>query len=129
LNEISRDNGQRRIYVEANVRGNDLGSFVSQAQARIAQDVRFAGRMHSRMGRAVPEPASRHRKAGHPGADLPAHDLRGAHFGAGRSGAGGLVFTAVPLALAGGVFAIALRGIPFSVSTAVGFIAVSGVAC
>jgi len=40
----------------------------------------------------------------------------------------GLVFTAVPLALAGGVFAIALRGIPFSVSTAVGFIAVSGVA-
>ncbi|MDN8999705.1 efflux RND transporter permease subunit, partial [Staphylococcus aureus] len=38
------------------------------------------------------------------------------------------VLTAVPLALAGGVFALALRGIPFSISAAVGFIAVSGVA-
>jgi cobalt-zinc-cadmium resistance protein CzcA len=128
LNEISRDNGHRRIYIEANVRGNDLGSFVSDAQKRIAQQVKLPAGMYIEWGGQFQ--------------NLQAATARLAilvpicllmifavlTLALGEAVLAGLVFTAVPLALAGGVFAIALRGIPFSVSTAVGFIAVSGVA-
>ena len=80
------------------------------------------------MGRAVPEPASGHQAPGHHRACLLRADCRGAVHGdrqrrADRHGA-----DSRPLALAGGVFALALRGIPFSISASVGFIAVSGVA-
>ena len=83
----------------------------------------------ARMGRPVREKSS----AGHPPAGVRRSGLHGLDFRALYMALGSMplaltVFTAVPLALAGGVFAIALRGIPFSVSAAVGFIAVSGVA-
>jgi cobalt-zinc-cadmium resistance protein CzcA len=128
LNEISRDNGRRRIYVEANVRGNDLGSFVSEAQKRIADEVTLPAGMTIEWGGQYQ--------------NLQAATARLVilvpiclvmifavlYLALGEAALAALVFTAVPMALAGGVFAIALRGIPFSVSTAVGFIAVSGVA-
>ncbi len=128
LNEISRDNGKRRIYVEANVRGRDLGSFVSEAQKRIDAEVRL--------------PAGSWLEWGGQFQNLQAATQRLAivvpvcfvlifamlYLALGSAALAATVFAAVPLALAGGVFAIALRGIPFSVSAAVGFIAVSGVA-
>jgi cobalt-zinc-cadmium resistance protein CzcA len=128
LNEISRDNGKRRIYVEANVRGRDLGSFVDEAQRRIDQEVKL--------------PAGSWLEWGGQYQNLQAATQRLAivvpicfvlifamlYMAMGSAALAGMVFSAVPLALAGGVFAIALRGIPFSVSAAVGFIAVSGVA-
>ena len=128
LNEVSRDNGKRRLYVEANVRGGDLGSFVSQAQQRIEREIKLPAGMFVEWGGQYQ--------------NLQAATARLAvvvpmcfilifvvlYLALGSAALAGTVFTAVPLALAGGVFAIALRGIPFSVSAAVGFITVSGVA-
>jgi heavy metal efflux system protein len=128
LNEISRNNGKRRIFVEANVRGRDLGSFVDEAQSAIARDVRIPpgswlewGGQFKNLQRAV-----RRLQLVVP---ICMVLISGALYMAlGSMPLAFTVFTAVPLAMAGGVFAIALRGIPFSVSAAVGFIAVSGVA-
>jgi cobalt-zinc-cadmium resistance protein CzcA len=128
LNEISRDNGKRRIYVEANVRGRDIGSFVAEAQALIGKDVKLPpGSWLEWGGQFQNLEAAKERLA----VVVPVClilifatlyiCLRSARLAL-------VVFTAVPLALAGGVFTLALRGIPFSVSAAVGFIAVSGVA-
>jgi heavy metal efflux system protein len=128
LNEVSRDNGKRRIYVEANVSGRDLGSFVSDAQSRIARDVKLPPGMWIEWGGQFQ--------------NLQAATARLAivvpicfvlifavlYLALGSASLAATVFTAVPLALAGGVFSIALRGIPFSISASVGFIAVSGVA-
>jgi heavy metal efflux system protein len=128
LNEISRDNGKRRIFVEANVRERDIGSFVDEAQSAIARDVRIPpgswlewGGQFKNLQRAVRRlelvvPICMALIAGALYMALDSIPLAFA------------VFTAVPLAMAGGVFALAMRGIPFSVSAAVGFIAVSGVA-
>jgi heavy metal efflux system protein len=128
LNEISRDNGKRRIFVEANVRGRDIGSFVDEAQSAIARDVQIPpgswlewGGQFKNLQRAV-----RRLELVVPVCLVL---IAGALFMAlGSMPLTFTVFTAVPLAMAGGVFAIALRAIPFSVSAAVGFIAVSGVA-
>jgi heavy metal efflux system protein len=128
LNEISRDNGHRRIYIEANVGGSDLGSFVSEAQKRIAQEVKLPAGMYVEWGGQFQnlQAATARLSILVPICLLMIFAVL--YMALGEAALAGLVFTAVPLALAGGVFAIALRGIPFSVSTAVGFIAVSGVA-
>jgi cobalt-zinc-cadmium resistance protein CzcA len=128
LNEISRDNGKRRIYVEANVRGRDIGSFVAQAQATIDRDVKLPAGSWLEWGGQFQnlEAAKRRLEIVIPVCLVL---IFATLFMALRSVALSLVvFTAVPLAIAGGVFTLALRGIPFSVSAAVGFIAVSGVA-
>ena len=128
LNEISRDNGKRRIYVEANVVGRDLGSYVDEAQARLAKEVKL--------------PAGSWMEWGGQFQNLRAATKRltiivpvclvlisaTLYMAIGNAMLTATVLTAVPLALAGGVFALVLRGIPFSISAAVGFIAVSGVA-
>jgi cobalt-zinc-cadmium resistance protein CzcA len=128
LNEISRDNGKRRVYIEANVRGRDIGSYVAEAQALIDREVKIpAGSWLEWGGQFQNLQAAKDRLA----IVIPVCLVLifAALYMALRSIALSLVvFTAVPLAVAGGVFTLALRGIPFSVSAAVGFIAVSGVA-
>ena len=126
--EISRENGKRRIVVQANVRGRDLGSFVDEAQARVAREVVLPPGPAWVGQTAVPEPSPGHGAAigGHSGLFRP--DPTGAVPSPWGSGAGRDRVHRRALALAGGVFAIALREIPFSVSSAVGFIALSGVA-
>ena len=128
LNEVSRDNGKRRIYVEANVRGRDLGSFVSEAQKRIDRDVKLPTGMYVEWGGQFQnlQAATQRLAIVVPICFLVIFAVL--YLALGEVALAATVFTAVPLALAGGVFAIALRGIPFSVSAAVGFIAVSGVA-
>jgi cobalt-zinc-cadmium resistance protein CzcA len=128
LNEISRDNGKRRIFVEVNVRGRDLGSFVAEAQSAIARDVRFPPGSWLEWGGQFKNLQQAIRRL-----EFVVPVCMVLIFGALYMALGSMsltltVFTAVPLALAGGIFAIALRGIPFSISAAVGFIAVSGVA-
>ncbi|NQE61440.1 CusA/CzcA family heavy metal efflux RND transporter [Caulobacter sp. RHG1] len=128
LNEVSRDNGKRRIYIETNVEGRDLGSFVDEAQKKIAQQVRVPAGSYIAWGGQFQNLQAASQRLG---LIVPVCFLMifGVLYLALRSAAlAGTVFTAVPLALAGGIFAIFLRGIPFSVSAAVGFIAVSGVA-
>lgn len=128
LNEVSRDNGKRRIYVEANVVGRDLGSFVDDAAARIDQQVKLpSGSWIEWGGQFQNLQAATQRLA----IIVPVCLLLitvTLYMAIGNVALTATVLTAVPLALAGGVFALALRGIPFSISAAVGFIAVSGVA-
>ncbi|MCA6125907.1 CusA/CzcA family heavy metal efflux RND transporter [Bradyrhizobium sp. WSM 1704] len=127
-NQISRENGKRRIVVTANVRGRDLGSVVEEAQAKVAQSVRLPpGYWMTWGGQSENLAAARQRLA----VVVPAcfamiFLLLLAAMGSARDAL--LVFSAVPLALTGGVAALWLRGMPFSISAAVGFIALSGVA-
>jgi len=127
-NQISRENGKRRIVVQANIRGRDIGSFVEEAQARIAAEVtvppgywvdwggQFENLIAARDRLIIVVPAC---------FALIFLLLYGA-LGSARDAI--LVFSGVPLALTGGILALWLRGMPFSISAAVGMIALSGVA-
>ena len=127
LNQVTRENGKRRVVVQINLEGRDAGSFVQEAQARIAQ---------------VKLPAGYYLKWGGQFESLQAASQRLAivvplcfaviflllYFALGGWGRALAVFLAVPLGLAGGVFTLALTGINFSVSAAVGLIVLAGVA-
>jgi len=128
LNEVSRDNGKRRIYVEANVVGRDLGGFVSDAQKAISTQVTLPVGSWIEWGGQFQnlQAASQRLAIIVPLCFILIAAVLYLAIGSGLLTA--TVLTAVPLALAGGVFALALRGIPFSISASVGFIAVSGVA-
>lgn len=126
--QISRENGKRRVVVQLNVRGGDLGTFVPAAQAAIQKQVpleegyylEWGGqfenlqRAKTRLAIVVPVALSL------------IFVLLFSAFGSARLAA--LIFTGVPLAITGGVFALVVRGLPFSISAGVGFIALSGVA-
>ncbi len=127
-NQISRNDGSRRMVVQANVRGRDLGGFVTDAQAKVKAQVKLAPgysltwggqfenlkRAEQRLGLVIPV----------------VFVLIGVllFMALGSFAEAGLVFACVPLALVGGALSLLLRGMPFSVSAAVGLIAVSGVA-
>jgi cobalt-zinc-cadmium resistance protein CzcA len=127
-NQISRENGKRRIVVQANVRGRDIGSFVQDAQARIDGGVKLqAGQWLEWGGQFENLVAARKRLSIVVPACFALIFLL--LFSAYNSVKYALiVFSCVPLALSGGVVALWLRDMPFSISAAVGFIALSGVA-
>jgi heavy metal efflux system protein len=127
--QIRREDGKRRVVVTANVRGRDLGGFVAEAQAKV----------RARLGR-LPEgywlgwggqfenfiAAKKRLSVVVPLVLGLIFVLLFASFGTIRHSL--LVFTGVPFALTGGVLALWLRGLHFSISAGVGFIALSGVA-
>lgn len=127
LNQISRENGKRRVVIQANVRGRDVGSFVAEAMPKVE---------------AVDIPAGSYLEWGGQFQNLKAASDRLMlvvpicfaaifallYLALGSFGRAVAVFAAVPLGLTGGVFALAATGIAFSVSAAVGFICLSGVA-
>lgn len=127
LNEVRRENGKRRIAVQVNLEGRDAGSFVQEAQAKIAQ---------------VKLPAGYYLKWGGQFESLQAASQRLSivvplcfavifvllYMALGGVGRALAVYLAIPLGLAGGVFTLAMTGINFSVSAAVGFIVLAGVA-
>ncbi|MBW8775972.1 MAG: efflux RND transporter permease subunit, partial [Stenotrophomonas sp.] len=126
-NQISRNNGSRRVVVQANVRGRDLGGFVGEAQAAVA-DVALPPGAYLTWGGQF-ENLQRAEKRLATVVPVVFLLIGSLLFMALRSGKEAiLVFSCVPLALVGGILALLLRGMPFSVSAAVGFIAVSGVA-
>ena len=127
-NQISRDNGKRRIVVQCNVRGRDLGGFVEEAKVRVAHDSQLpTGTWVTWGGQYEHYQDARDRLVvAVPVCFLIILLLLYTTFGNLRDAA--LVFTAVPLALTGGVTSLWLRGMPFSISAAIGFIALSGVA-
>jgi cobalt-zinc-cadmium resistance protein CzcA len=126
-NQISRENGKRRVVVQANVRGRDLGSFVAEAQAAVAAVPLPAGGWLDWGGQFENLVESQERlRVVVPVCFALIFLLLYGTFGEVRSSL--LVFSGVPLGLTGGVLALALRGMPFSISAAVGFIALSGVA-
>ena len=127
-NQISRENGKRRVVVTANVRGRDLGGFVAEAQQRITEKVRMPAGYWLHYGGTFEqlESATRRLQVVVPVALLLIFVLLFMSFGSAKDAL--IVFSGVPLALTGGVAALALRGIPLSISAGVGFIALSGVA-
>jgi cobalt-zinc-cadmium resistance protein CzcA len=127
-NQVSRENGKRRVVVTANVRGRDLGSFVNEAEARIAEKVQIPSGYWVTWGGQFEQlvSATQRLMIVIPLALSLILVLLYMMFGNFRDGL--LMFTGVPFALSGGVLALWLRGIPLSISAAVGFIALSGVA-
>ena len=127
-NQISRENGKRRVVVQANVRGRDIAGVVQEAQARIASQVRLpAGTWLEWGGQFENLERARSRLAiVVPLCFVLILSLLYSAVGSWRKTA--IIFTGVPLALVGGVAALWLRGLPFSITAAVGFIALSGVA-
>lgn len=127
-NQVSREDGKRVVVVTANVRGRDIGSFVAEASLQIQQGVNMPAGYWTTWGGTFEqlESATARLKAVVPVALLLVFMLLFAMFNNFRDGV--LVFTGVPFALTGGIIALWLRGIPLSISAAVGFIALSGVA-
>ncbi len=127
-NQISRENGKRRIVVSANVRGRDLGSFVADTEAALAEKIKVPAGYWTTWGGQFEQlqSAAQRLQVVVPVALLLVFTLLFAMFNNVKDGL--LVFTGIPFALTGGVLALWLRGIPLSISAAVGFIALSGVA-
>ncbi|MCI0666478.1 MAG: CusA/CzcA family heavy metal efflux RND transporter, partial [Methylococcaceae bacterium] len=127
-NQISRENGKRRVVVTANVRGRDIGSFVQDAQALIREQVDVPSGYWITWGGQFEQliSAVQRLQIVVPIALGLVFMLLYTVFGNVRDGL--LVFTGVPFALTGGVFLLWLRDIPLSISAGVGFIALSGVA-
>lgn len=127
-NQVSRENGKRRIVVQTNVRGFDLGTFVAEAQRRIDAEVKLpAGQWLEWGGQFENLVSARERLS----LVVPLCFLLiiGMLYKAFNSLKDSLiVFSGVPLAMTGGIVALWLRDLPFSISAAVGFIALSGVA-
>ncbi len=128
VNTIAREMGQRRAAIMVNLRGRDVESFVLEAQEKVAElvklpagySVEFGGQFENlqearaRLGIIVPV------------ALVVIFLLIFMAFGSLRQAM--LIYTGIPLAVTGGIFALWLRGMPFSISAGVGFIALSGVA-
>ncbi len=127
-NQISREDGKRRVVVTSNVRNRDLGSFVAEAQVKIASEIKLPAGYWLKWGGQYENLLSAQAKlmiviplvllAVFLLIYITLHSIRDSL----------IVFVGVPFALSGGIFALWLRGIPFSISAAVGFIALSGVA-
>ncbi|MCO8252075.1 efflux RND transporter permease subunit [Comamonas thiooxydans] len=126
-NQVSREDGKRRIVVSANVRGRDIGSFVTEAQQRL-ESLQLPAGYWTRWGGTFEnlESARKRLTIVVPAALLMVFVLLFAMFGNVRDGL--IVFTGIPFALTGGILALWMRGIPLSISAAIGFIALSGVA-
>ena len=128
INEVSRENGKRRVSVQANIRGRDIATFVAEAQHKVGNAVKlspgewlewggqFKNLMKARQRLLVVVPLC----------FLLIFLLLFGAFDSLKHAL--LVFTGVPLALTGGIISLWIRGIPFSITAAVGFIALSGVA-
>ena len=126
-NQISRENGKRRVVVQVNLEGRDAGSFVAEAQAKIA-NVKLPAGYYLEWGGQFEslQAASKRLSIVVPLCFAGIFILL--YMALGTFGRATAVFLAVPLGLAGGVFTLALTGINFSVSAAVGFICLAGVA-
>ncbi len=127
-NQISRENGKRRVVISANVRDRDLGSFVTDAKARIAAEVDLPAGYWLDYGGTFEqlESATQRLTVVVPVTLLLVFGLLYAAFGSGKDTL--IVFSGVPLALTGGVLALFARGMSLSISAGVGFIALSGIA-
>ena len=127
-NQVSRENGKRRLVVTANVRGRDIGSFVKEAETLIAKKVHIPSGYWTTWGGQFEQLilAAQRLQIVIPIALGLVFLLMYTMLGSLRDSL--LVFTAVPLAITGGILALWLRDIPLSISAGVGFIAMSGVA-
>jgi cobalt-zinc-cadmium resistance protein CzcA len=126
--QISREDTRRRIAVELNVRGRDVGSFVKEAQGQIEKEVQLAPGYYMMWGGTFEnlQRASSRLLIVVPLALLLIFILLFSTFGSIKQAL--LIYTGIPFSVVGGIFALFLRGMPFSISAGVGFIALFGVA-
>tara|TARA_R110001583_G_scaffold94658_1_gene238336 strand:- start:59 stop:3193 length:3135 start_codon:yes stop_codon:yes gene_type:complete len=126
-NQISRENGKRRLVVSANVRDRDLGGFVAEVQDKMAQNVKLPPGYWLEYGGTFEQlqSASQRLSLLVPVTLVMIFALLMMTFGSAKDAA--LVFSGVPLALTGGVIALWLRDIPLSITAGVGFITLCGV--
>jgi len=126
--QISRENGSRRVVIQSNVRGRDLGSFVEEARVKIDEKVKLPPGYRLEYGGTYENLQSGRARLMLivPITFAIIFLLLFTTFGSMKQAA--LVFTGIPFAITGGILALMFRGIPFSMSAAVGFIALFGVA-
>lgn len=126
--QIQRDNTKRRIVVGFNVRGRDVESIVSELQQKIAEKIRFAPGYHVTYGGSFENLIEARQRLSFavPVALLLIFVLLYFTFHSIRQGL--LIFSAIPFSAIGGILALWIRGMPFSISAGVGFIALFGVA-
>lgn len=127
-NQISRENGKRRVVVQANVRGRDIGSFVAEAQDVLNEQVKIpSGYWLDWGGQFENLEAARARlMIVVPACFFLIFMMLFTALGSTKQAL--LVFSGVPLAISGGILTLFLRDMPFSIPAAVGFIALSGIA-
>lgn len=127
-NQIQRENGQRRIIVGFNVRGRDIQSMVQELQAKVGQQLKLPPGYYITYGGAFEnlEAAKKRLQVAVPVSLVLIFLLL--YFAFSSIKQGFLIYSAIPLSAIGGIFALAIRGIPFSISAGVGFIALFGVA-
>lgn len=127
-NQISRENGKRRIVVQANVRDRDLGSYVSEVEQKISSEIKLPAGVWLEWGGQFENltKAKARLLIVVPLCLFLIFILLFSTFNSVKDAL--MVFSGIPLALPGGIFALWIRGMPFSISAAVGFIALSGVA-
>jgi len=127
-NQISREDGKRRVVITANVRGRDLGSFIAEVQQKVGASVDIPTGYWIGYGGTFEQliSAAKRLQLVVPAALLLVFGLLFALFRSLKDAA--IVFSGVPLALTGGVAALLVRGMPLSISAGIGFIALSGVA-
>jgi len=126
--EITRDNSKRRIVIQSNVRGRDIGSFVEELKSKVNADVQMPPGYIVEYGGQFKnlESASNRLLIAVPAALLFIFALLFVAFNSIKQGL--LVFSGIPFAIVGGIFSLLMRGMPFSISAGVGFIALFGVA-
>ena len=127
-NQISRENGKRRVVVQANVRDRDVAGVVADARAAIDAKVKLPPGTYLEWGGQFENLASARDRLAIVVPICFAVIMLLLYGALGSVRDALIVFTGVPLALVGGVLALVLRGMPFSISAAVGFIALSGIA-
>ena len=127
-NQVNRENGKRRVVVTANVRGRDLGRFVRDVRAAVSEQVEVPVGYWIEYGGTFKnlESATNRLAIVVPVTLLLIIGLLFMALNSFRDAL--IIFSGVPLALTGGIMALLIRGIPFSISAAVGFIALSGIA-
>tara|TARA_B110000977_G_scaffold100550_1_gene131969 strand:+ start:4814 stop:7966 length:3153 start_codon:yes stop_codon:yes gene_type:complete len=127
-NQINRENGKRRVVISANVRGQDLGSFVNDVREAVAKQVDIPAGYWVEYGGTYQnlQSAANRLSIVVPVTLVLILGLLVMALGTFRDA--GIIFSGVPLALTGGVLALMFREIPFSISAAVGFVALSGIA-
>jgi cobalt-zinc-cadmium resistance protein CzcA len=127
-NQINREKGKRRIVVTCNIRGREIGSFVTEAQSKINAQLKLRAGYWMQWGGQFEQlqSATKRLTVVVPVALILIFVLLFLSFATATDAL--LIYTGVPLALTGGILALWLRGIPLSISAGVGFIALSGVA-
>lgn len=127
-NQISRENGKRRVVVQANVRGRDIGSFVIEAQQKLDQQAKLPSGLWLDWGGQFENlvAAQNRLMIVVPACFFLIFMMLFTALGSAKQAL--LVFSGVPLAISGGILTLFLRDMPFSIPAAVGFIALSGIA-